>query len=39
MAWKLNGTCHWLCTSDDYNVFDKKVCIGKKNIKAVLVAS
>jgi len=39
MAWKLNGACHWLYTSVDDNVFDKKICIGKKNIKALLVTS
>jgi hypothetical protein len=39
MALKLNGKCYWLYTNDDDNVLDKKICIGKKNIKALLVAS
>ena len=39
MAWKLNWTCHWLYANDDGNVLDKKICIGKKNIKTPLVAS
>jgi len=38
MAWKLNGTCHCLYTNDDDNILDKKICIGKKNVKALLVA-
>jgi hypothetical protein len=39
MAWELNGTHHWLYTNYDDNVLDKKICIGKENIKALLVAS
>ena len=39
MAWKLNAACCCLYTSYNDDVLDKKLCIGKKSIKALLVAS
>jgi hypothetical protein len=39
MAWKLNGICCCLYTNDNDDDLDKILCIGKKSIKAVVVAS
>lgn len=39
MAWKFNAACCCQYTNCNDDVLDKKLCIGKKSIKALLVAS